>query len=496
MIEPSQLVMAALGLPLLAALATHLLGKMPDARDVMTLVFASLLAITCWLIYNNVAEGRAPEWIIGAPLPGLELGFRLEPLGALFAMMASGLWAINSVFAIGYMRGANEREQTRFYICFGLAMFGAMGVAMASNLFTLFVFYEILTLSTYPLVAHKGDAAAKQGGRTYLITLVGASVCLLLPGVIGVFAYAGTTSFIPGGVLEGKISPTVASVLIALIVFGTAKAALMPLHFWLPRAMVAPTPVSALLHAVAVVKAGVFTLLKTSGYTFGPVVIQTAPITQWLLWLAAFTIVVASLVAIRKDELKARLAWSTVGQLAYITSAALLASGAAIAGGGVHMLTHAYGKITLFMCAGAIYVATGYKYVSQLRGLGRQMPILFLALLAAALSVTGLPPFGGMWSKYMLVTAAFEMNQPVTAWALIASSVLSAAYLIPIAIIALMPPAGGAPYQPVEIRSEPMVRIAVTALVVTALGSLLLFFLADPAAARLAAMSLPTGGVQ
>lgn len=495
MIEPSQLIMAALGLPLLAALATHLLGKLPDARDVMTLVFAVLLAFICWQIYAGVSNGETPEWIIGSPLPGLELGFRLEPLGALFAMMASGLWAINSVFAIGYMRGANEREQTRFYICFGIAMFGAMGVAMASNLFTLFVFYEILTLSTYPLVAHKGDDAAKKGGRIYLVTLVGASVCLLLPGIVGVFAYAGTTDFIPGGVLEGKIGPIPASVLLVLVVFGTAKAALMPLHFWLPRAMVAPTPVSALLHAVAVVKAGVFTLLKTSAYTFGPEVIQTAPVTQYLLWLAAFTIVVASLVAIRKDELKARLAWSTVGQLAYITSAALLASSAAIAGGGLHMLTHAYGKITLFMCAGAIYVATGFKYVSQLRGLGRQMPVLFLALLAAAFSVTGLPPFGGMWSKYMLVTAAFDLNQPVTAWALIASSVLSAAYLVPIAIIALMPPAGTAP-APVEIRSEGMVRIAVTALTITAIGSFLLFFLADPVASRLAAMGLPAGGVE
>ncbi len=495
MIEPSQLIMAALGLPLLAALATHILGKMPDARDVMTLVFASLLAFTCWQIYQNVSAGGSPEWIIGEPLPGLELGFRLEPLGALFAAMAAGLWAINSVFAIGYMRGANEREQTRFYICFGIALFGAMGVAMAANFFTLFIFYEILTLSTYPLVAHKGDAAAKKGGRIYLITLVGASICLLLPGLIGVFAFSGTTDFIPGGVLAGKVDPITASVLLVLIVFGTGKAALMPIHFWLPRAMVAPTPVSALLHAVAVVKAGVFTLLKVSAFTFGPEVMQSAPATQYLLWLAAFSVVAASLVALRKDELKARLAWSTVGQLAYITSAALLASGTAIAGGGVHMLTHAYGKITLFMCAGAIYVATGYKYVSQLRGLGRQMPILFLALLAAALSVTGLPPFGGMWSKYMLITSAFELGQHVTAWALIASSLLSAAYLVPIAIIALMPPAG-APYQPAEIRAEPMVRLAVTALTVTAIGSFLLFFLADPVAARLSAIGLPAGGVE
>ena len=266
---------------------------------------------------------------------------------------------MNSLFSIGYMRGAREANQTRFYMCFALAMFAVMGIAMAANLFTLFIFYEALTLATYPLVTHKGNAAARRAGRIYLGTLVGASVVLFLPGIIGVASVAGSTTFTPGGLLPGKTSAVIENVLLLLLVFGAAKAALIPLHGWLPAAMVAPAPVSAMLHAVAVVKAGVFTVLKVSAYIFGPELITALPAATWIFWIAAATIVIASLVALTKDDLKARLAWSTVGQLAYITSAAMLPLASGLVAGGLHMVVHAVAKITLFMCAGAIYVATG-----------------------------------------------------------------------------------------------------------------------------------------
>ena len=388
------------------------------------------------------------------------------------------------MFSIGYLRAKGDGRQTRFYMCFALSMFGVMGVAMAGNLFTLFVFYEVITLASYPLVTHAGDAAARRAGRIYLGLLMGSSVMLLLPAIVGVWFIAGSTDFTQGGLLAGKADGMTASLLLAMIVFGAAKAALMPLHVWLPAAMVAPAPVSALLHAVAVVKAGVFTLLKASAYIFGPELIATAPAAQWLLWIASASIVIASLVALTRDDLKARLAWSTVAQLSTITSGALIAVGAGVVGGGLHMLTHAFGKITLFMCAGAIYVATGLTKVSEMRGLGREAPLVFACFLAASLSVIGLPPFGGMWSKFLLITAAFGAGQAWTAWAMIVSSTLSVVYLLPVAIHALAPtPRSEAVTRPTGSGSP---GIMVAALVLTTIGSLGLFFLADAVATFLA----------
>jgi multicomponent Na+:H+ antiporter subunit D len=472
------LIWFALVLPLFAAAAIYAVGKMPDVRETLTLVAALGLAIVAISIAMRVGAGDPPTLVVARPLAGLELAFRLEPLGALFALMASVLWGVNSLFSIGYMRGRREPNQTRFYVCFALAMFGVMGVAMAANLFTLFVFYEVLTFSTYPLVAHKGDEAARRAGRIYLGILVGASMLLFLPGIIAVQVIAGDTVFASGGILAGKVDHVGGGILLAMLVFGAAKAALMPLHAWLPAAMVAPAPVSALLHAVAVVKAGVFVILKMSAYTFGPDLIADLPAAQWLLWIAAATIVIASLVALRKDDLKARLAWSTVGQLAYVVSAALLPASVGLVAGGLHMVTHAVGKITLFMCAGAIYVATGAAKVSQMRGLGRRMPVVFVCFLVGALSVIGLPPFAGFWSKFLLITASFGSEEWVTAAAMIVSSLLGLLYLAPVAIRALLPPDSDAPPRDfVHPGGAPGLTIA--PLVVTAIACLALFFFAN-----------------
>jgi multicomponent Na+:H+ antiporter subunit D len=471
------LILAALILPLFTAGVIYAVGRAPDVRDTITMMAAIALAILCAAIFARTAQGNPPELTLAQPLPGLKIAFQLEPLGALFALMAATLWAINSLYSFGYMRAKREEHQTRFYMCFALAMVGVMGVAMAGNLFTLFIFYEVLTFSTYPLVAHKGDEPARKAGRIYLGMLAGASVLLLLPGIVGVWHFAGSTDFVVGGVLAGKAGPIDASILLILLVFGTAKAALMPVHAWLPNAMVAPAPVSALLHAVAVVKAGVFTLLKVSTYIFGADLMAATPATQWLLWIAAATIVIASLVAMTKDELKARLAWSTIGQLAYITSAALI-GGAAVAAGGLHLLMHAFGKITLFMCAGAIYVATGISRVSEMRGLGRRMPLTFAAFLLAALSVIGLPPLGGFWSKFLLITASFSAGQGATAWAMIASSLLSTLYLLPIAVVGLLPVRGTLPAAFTLPGGAP--RMTLAPLAITAAACLLLFGLADP----------------
>lgn len=475
------LILLALAIPLFAALATRAVAAMPDVRDTLTVVAALGLATVCAAMLVRTGNGDPPALTVAQPLKGLSIAFRLEPLGALFAAMASGLWAVNSLFSIGYMRGKGEDNQTRFYMCFAIALFGAVGVAMAANLFTTFIFYEVLTLSTYPLVNHRNDEASRKAGRIYMLTLLGTSMALLLPAVILIQWAAGSTDFVAGGVLAGKADPWLASLILALVVFGAAKAAIVPVHGWLPAAMVAPTPVSALLHAVAVVKTGVFVILKTSAMTFGPEIMLNAPAAQWLLWLASATIVFASFMALTKDELKARLAWSTIAQLAYITAGALMAATGGLLGGGLHMLTHAFGKITLFMCAGAIYVTAGVTKVSEMRGLGRRMPIVFAAFLVGALSVIGLPPFGGFWSKFLLITAAFASNHAYVAWAMIISSLLSIGYLAPIAIRALLPPEGDTPPPPPKPRRGALApaSLMVAPLLVTAACCVTLFFLAD-----------------
>jgi multicomponent Na+:H+ antiporter subunit D len=472
------LVFMALAAPLFAAAAIYAVGRMPDVRETLTLLTAIALVVITLSMAMRVGQGDPPELVLARPLRGLELAFRLEPLGAMFAVMASVLWGVNSLFSIGYMRGRREGNQTRFYVCFALAMFGVMGIAMAANLFTLFVFYEVLTFSTYPLVAHRGDEPSRRAGGVYLAILVGASVALLLPAIIGVQSIAGSTEFTPNGLLAGKVDNTIGGLLLVLIVLGSAKAALIPVHAWLPAAMVAPTPVSALLHAVAVVKAGVFVILKASAYIFGPELIAAMPASQWLLWLAAATMVIAALVAMSQNNLKARLAWSTIGQLAFITSAALLPISGSILAGGLHMVAHAVGKITLFMCAGAIYVATGAGRVSELGGLGRRMPVVFVCFLIGALSVVGMPPFASLWPKFLLITASFGSQEWITAAAMIFSTLLSLFYLAPVAIRGLLPPATDP--QPVDfIRPGGAPSLAVVPAVMTAAGCLALFFFAD-----------------
>jgi multicomponent Na+:H+ antiporter subunit D len=331
-------ILLVLLLPLVICGGIFVAGSLPNVREGVTLLGASLLFVVVITVAGKLAAGQTPELSLWQAAPGLEFAFRVEPLGAVFALVASGLWIVNSFYSIGYMRGNRERNQTRFYMCFAVAIFGAMGVAMAANLFTLFVFYEVLTLSTYPLVAHKGDANAQRGARIYLMTLLGTSIGFLLVAIIWTGTIAGSLDFVPGGLLSAVdgLSPAVASVLLLLFAFGVGKAALMPFHFWLPNAMVAPTPVSALLHAVAVVKAGVFTVLKVSIYVFGEDLLRETTARDVVLGVACVTIIVASLIAMTKDNLKARLAYSTVAQLAYVTCGAMLANASGFMGAAIH----------------------------------------------------------------------------------------------------------------------------------------------------------------
>lgn len=475
-------IILTLAIPLIGAALIALCGRWPNLREGVTLVTAVLLFLTVISLVPEVAGGGRPSAKLIEMLPGLPLAFEVEPLGMLFGLVASGLWIVNSVYSIGYMRGNNEANQTRFYVCFALALASTMGVAFAGNMITLFVFYEALTLSTYPLVTHKGDEEAKRGGRTYLGILLSTSIGLLLLAILWTWQVAGTLDFRPGGILTGKVSDTALAILLLLYVYGVGKAALMPIHRWLPAAMVAPTPVSALLHAVAVVKAGVFTVLKVVVYIFGIDLLRDTGQSEWLMYVAAASLIIASLVAMTKDNLKARLAYSTVSQLGYIVLGAALADSWGIVGGAMHIAMHAMGKITLFFCAGAIYTAAHLTEISDMRGLGRRMPFTFGAFLIGALSIIGLPPFGGLWSKWYLALGALEAHQIALVAVLMISSLLNIAYLLPIPLRAFFAKSA----ESVSAQATPQQGIkeaplpCLIAIGVTALGCLALFFYPTP----------------
>ena len=409
----------------------HFIGD-PNVRDGATVIVSLITFGFVLQILQQVLDGARPALTLLEVLPGVELAFEVEPLGMLFGLVASGLWIPTSIYAFGYMRGHHEKNQTRFFVCFAIAIFAALGIAFSANLFTLFLFYELMTFSTYPLVTHAGTAKAKRAGRIYLGVLVFTSVCFLLLGVILTWHLTGTLDFTPGGILEGRVQGPVVYVLLALFAFGTGKAALMPFHKWLPNAMVAPTPVSALLHAVAVVKAGVFTVLKVVIYIFGIDFLRDGNYSEWLCWVAAWTLLVSSVIALTKDNLKARLAYSTVSQLAYIVLGAAIATEASVLGGGLHIAMHAMGKITLFFCAGSIIVFAHKTEISTMDGLGRRMPWTMGAFFLGSLSIIGLPPMGGSWSKWFLALGAGEIGQPIFIAVLMLSSLLSIGYLMPV----------------------------------------------------------------
>ena len=430
--DTSTAILLSMILPAVAVVLNLVLRHRDNLRDGLTFVIAAATFAVVLVILYNVGNQTTAPLVLFEVLPGLDLAFNVEPLGLMFALLASGLWMVTHIYAIGYMRTNKEKHHARFFACFSFAIFSVMGIAFAANMFTLFLFYEALTLSTYPLVAHKGTPEAIKGARTYLGVLISTSIGLQLVAIIWTFGLTGTLDFTHGGILQDHIAGPMAALLLALYAFGIGKAALMPFHRWLPAAMVAPTPVSALLHAVAVVKAGVFTMLKIGVYIFGIDFLATTGASVWLMWLAAFSIVAASVIAMTKDNLKARLAYSTISQLSYVTLGMALATSIGIVGGGLHVVMHAMGKITLFMCAGSIYVATRKTEISDMSGLGLAMPITFGAFLIGALSIIGLPPLGGSWSKWLLMMGAVDTGQMIIISVLLVSSLLNVAYLMPI----------------------------------------------------------------
>lgn len=471
----SEFIVAAFLIPVVGAFFIASSGAKPNVREAYTLITAGLLFMVVFILLPTVMQGGRPATDGLKVLPGLEVKFAIEPMGMIFAMIASSLWIINSLYSIGYMRGNNEKNQTIFYTCFAIAIASTIGIAFAGNLFTLFLFYEVLTLSTYPLVTHKGNDDAKAGGRMYLGILLTTSVVFLLPAVIGTYVVAGTGDFQSGGIIPAGESPVVVGTLGFLFIYGIGKAAVMPVHRWLPAAMVAPTPVSALLHAVAVVKAGVFTVVKIIVYVFGLDLFSGSDVTGWVVYAAGFTVLVASIIALGQDNLKRRLAYSTVSQLSYVVLAAAMATPLAIIGAAMHITAHAFGKITLFFAAGSIYTAAHKTEISQLNGIGKRMPITMAAFTIGALSMIGVPPTAGFLGKWYILSAAMDIKDWFVLFVIFVSTLLNTGYFIPIIYRAFMkeedvPPEhdhGEAPWP------------VVLALSLTALGTLVLFLMPE-----------------
>ena len=420
-------------------LAAH---RRPNVREAVTIAVALAKFGIVAAMVPGVLAGETYVFSAGEFVAGIEFVLRADPLGILFAALASLLWIVTSLYSIGYMRGLDEHSQTRYFASFAASLSATMGIAFAGNLVTIFVFYELLSVATYPLVAHDGTDEARSAGRKYLAyTMFGGGV-LVLAGTVLVFFLAGTVTFTPGGieglaeVANSNESAVQLAYLLLAVGFGV-KAGLMPLHQWLPTAMVAPTPVSGLLHAVAVVKSGAFGVARVTLEVFGPEVAYRIGMGVAVSSLAAFTLLAASFIALRKDHLKQRLAYSTVSQLSYIVLGLGIFGPYGLIGALLHIPAHAFMKLTLFFCAGAAHVETHTDHISEMAGIGKRMPVVFGAFALAAAGMAGIPLFAGFVSKYYMVIGAVEMGSfaPVgyyLAGALLVSGVLNIAYFWPV----------------------------------------------------------------
>ncbi len=463
---------------LLAVIPIILLGRRPNLREGASFLAGFIKFGLIASMLPTVMGGSTIEYTLLEIVPNLTIAFRVDALGMIFGLVASSLWILTTLYSIGYMRGLKEHAQTRFFSFFSISLSATIGVAFAANLFTLFLFYEMLSLATYPLVTHHQDREARTGGRTYLTYLLTASIAFVLPSLIYIFIKTGGgLDFVAGGFLEGHIGGTEALVLLLLLTFGFAKAGIMPLHSWLPAAMVAPTPVSALLHAVAVVKVGVFCILRVYSGVFGIDYLSDLNLGVIVTWIAAFTVVVSSLIALTQDNLKRRLAFSTVGQLSYIVLGMALLTPKGVTGSMMHIAMHAWGKITLFFCAGAIFQATGKKYISEMVGIGKRLPVTMAAFFIGSLSVVGIPLAGGFWSKFYLLWGTVQDGQYVMLVVLLISSLLNAAYFFPIAFRAFFCKPEDSLFQAKVEEAHPC---AVVALSLTAVVTMLLFIYPEP----------------
>lgn len=429
----------AVGVSFLAAVLIAFSRKYPNLRETWS-ALASVVKFGIILsMLPAVLDGNSYEWTLCQITDTVGLTLRTDPAGMIFAVLASMLWVPMNFYSIGYMRCNNEKEQTGYFAAFAICMSSVMGIALAANLLTFFMFYELLTLASYPLVLHKRNEEALMASRKYLIyTLISGQ--LFLAGVVAVYCISGTMDFTAGGFLNTDMAPVwvLQAVFVLMILAGSVKAAVMPLHGWLPAAMIAPTPVSALLHAVAVVKTGVFCILRIIGFVFGPKLLAEIGIVDVVAWAAASSILISSFMALKQDHLKRRLAFSTIGQLSYIVLGAALLSPLSIKGAYLHLVAHAVMKITLFMCAGLIIARTHRNNISELYGIAKKLPVTMACFTIVSLGIAGMPFLVGFISKWNLALGALQAGKPLYILVWVASALLAVGYLLPVCKMAYL----------------------------------------------------------
>jgi len=416
----------------------RLMAKDENRREAVSFVLASITFLAVVSMAPAILKGHIYTFTLFTIMPGIKVSFCADGLSMVFAIISSFLWILTTSYNIGYMRTLKEHAQTRYYICFSVAIFGAQGVAFAGNIFTLYLFYEIITLFTYPLVAHYQNQEAFEAGKKYLVYLLGTSKLFFLPAMILTYVLCGTLDFQLGdihkGIFPADANPALVIAVYVLFLAGLTKTAMMPLHGWLPSAMVAPTPVSGLLHAVAVVKAGAFSVCRIMLSCFGLDSLDRLGLGTPTAYVAGFTIIAAGLIALTKDDIKARIAYSTVSHLSYIVMGVAMLSQGGVEGGISAIAHDAFPKITLFFAAGCIIVVTGSKKISLMNGLGRRMPWTFGAFALATLSFIGLAPASGFLSKFYLITGATDAKQIIPMLVILVSVLLNMAYFGPIVI--------------------------------------------------------------
>ncbi len=382
----------------------------------------------------------------------LNLSFSLDGPGRFFSALIALLWPFALLYAFGYM--SKDGKQPVFYFFYTLSYGMTCGVAFSGNLLTLYAFYEMLTLCTIPLVMHGYTRAHRHAAVKYAVYSLGGAAFGFM-GTMFLLYETGSTEFVLGGLLGGDASPLVQSMfLVCFFGFGV-KSAIFPLSGWLPTASVAPTPVTALLHAVAVVKSGAFALIRIVYFCFGAQTLRGTVAAQIAMGFALFTVVYGSAKALQSGHFKRRLAWSTVANLSYIVSALLLCTSAGLYAALFHMLAHALTKMCSFLCAGAFLHQTGKERLEDLYGIGRRMPVTFTCFFLSSLSLVGVPPFIGFFSKWRILLAAMG---DVGVWgylllgALLVSALLTAMYTLTVCIRAFFPAKGKDLFEKSDIR--------------------------------------------
>ena len=457
--------------PIAAAVAFNLIPfKTRTGRNGVT---ASVVIINFLLVLTVFGSLAVSEYQLIKINHILDIYFKVDKLGMLFGLLVSLLWVCTTFYSFEYMK--HEGKEKSFFTFFMATLGVTLGIAFSGNLFTMYLFYEFLTLVTFPLVIHNGSGEAMRVGRKYLVySFFGAA--LVLTGMILLYLLGSDFNFTGYGVLStvdvGNHDLLLITYILFFIGFGV-KAAVVPLHSWLPSAMVAPTPVSSLLHAVAVVKAGVFALTRVTYYIFGAQVVKSLNSTYFVGVLVVMTILLGSILAFHQENLKKRLAYSTISQLGYIILGLILLNRDSLTGGLMHLVNHAVIKITLFFCVGAVMHMTGKKTIHEIKGIGKEMPVTMWCFSIASVSLMGIPPTNGFVSKWYLALGGLHENRAIFVIILLASALLTAAYLIPIIIAAFFP---GEDYQQSGLREDPPANMLIPIVFLTALAVLLGLF--------------------